>query len=42
MPPVKLVIPGEWWDISLYRGKLHLFGRDGVVRTIDWHQLIDD
>ncbi len=41
MPPVKMIIPGEWWDSYIYRAKLHLFGRDGDVRTVDWQQLVD-
>ena len=41
MRPVKLVIPGEWWDSLIYAGHLFLFGRDGTVRVIEWNRLID-
>jgi hypothetical protein len=42
MVPLVLFIPGEWWDSYIYRGKLHLFSREGDVVTIDWAKLISD
>lgn len=39
---MKLTIPGHWWDSYLYRGKLHLFARDGEARTIDWQRLVEE
>ena len=42
MPPLKLVIPGRYWDSQIYRGKLHLFGMDGDILTLDWDRLIED
>ena len=42
MPPLKLIIPGRYWDSQIYRGKLHLFGMDGDILTLDWDRLIED
>ena len=42
MSPVKLTIPGRYWDSQIYRGRLHLFGMDGDILTLDWNRLIDD
>lgn len=41
MSPVKLVIFGEYWDSYLYRGRLHLFGLDSSLLTLDWNQLVE-
>src|SRR5436309_920018 len=41
MSPVKLIIQGEYWDSYLYRGRLHLFGLDSSLLTVDWNQLVD-
>src|ERR1035437_6129655 len=41
MSPVKLVIFGEYWDSYLYRGRLHLFGLDSSLLTLDWNQLAE-
>ncbi|PKQ29527.1 MAG: hypothetical protein CVT60_04950 [Actinobacteria bacterium HGW-Actinobacteria-10] len=40
MPPVKLTIPGEYWDSYIYAGRLYLFERGGSLRTVDWDRLI--
>jgi hypothetical protein len=40
MPPLKLVIPGRYWDSQIYKGRLYLFSRDGDILTIDWDRLI--
>jgi hypothetical protein len=40
MQPLKLTIPGRYWDSQLYAGRLYLFERDGTLRTINWDQLI--
>jgi len=29
MQPVKIAIPGQFWDSQIYRGKLYLFERTG-------------
>ena len=40
MPPLKLTIPGRYWDSQIYRGRLHLFGMEGDILTLDWDALI--
>src|SRR5207249_4327200 len=40
MQPLKLVIPGQYWDSQIYAGRLYLFERDGSLRTINWDRLI--
>ena len=42
MPPLKLIIPGRYWDSQIYRGRLHLFGMDGDILTLDWDRLIEN
>lgn len=41
MPPLKLIIPGRYWDSQIYRGRLHLFGMDGELLTLDWDRLVE-
>ena len=40
VPPLKLTIPGRYWDSQICRGRLHLFGMEGDVLTLDWDALI--
>ena len=40
MRPVRLLIPGEYWDSLIYKGLLFLFGRDGTIKTVDWDGLV--
>jgi hypothetical protein len=40
MRPVRLTIPGCFWDSFIYKGRLYLFERDGAIRTLDWDALI--
>ncbi len=42
MQPVKLTIPGKYWDSQIYAGRLYLFGRDGEISTLDWEHLITE
>ena len=42
MSPLKLIIPGRYWDSQIYRGRLHLFGMDGEILTLDWDELIEN
>ena len=42
MSPLKLIVPGRYWDSQIYRGRLHLFGMDGDILTLDWDRLIED
>lgn len=40
MQPLKIIIPGEYWDSYIYKGRLYLFGIDGNIITLDWDKLI--
>jgi hypothetical protein len=40
MRPVKLTIPGRYWDSQIYEGRLYLFTIDGSILTINWDYLI--
>lgn len=31
MSPLKLIIPGRYWDSQVYRGRIYPFGRDGEI-----------
>jgi hypothetical protein len=39
--PLRLIIPGRFWDSLIYAGRLYLFGLDGKVLTLDWDRLIE-
>jgi len=39
--PIKITIPGTYWDSQIYKGSLYLFDRSGSIRTINWDALID-
>lgn len=41
MQPVKITIPGKFWDTQIYRGKLLLFSQAAAIQTIEWDRLID-
>lgn len=41
MRPVRLVVPGSYWDSLIYAGRLYLFDLTGAVLTLDWDRLID-
>lgn len=36
MQPIRIVIPGEFWDSYVYRGRLYLWRLDGSVSVVDW------
>lgn len=40
MQPLKISIPGAYWDSHVYSGRLFLFGADGDLCTLDWGRLI--
>ncbi|HUA66501.1 MAG TPA: hypothetical protein VME24_11675 [Alphaproteobacteria bacterium] len=40
IPPLRLILEGQFWDSHLYMGTLYLFTRDGVVHLIDWDRLV--
>lgn len=42
MQPLKIALPGQFWDSQIYRGKLYLFGRDGDLVVVNWDALLDD
>ncbi|MBF0552212.1 MAG: hypothetical protein HQK60_16960 [Deltaproteobacteria bacterium] len=39
MQPIKLTIPGEYWDSQISSGRLYLFGLSGDITTLDWDRL---
>jgi hypothetical protein len=41
MQPVKLVIPGQFWDTQIYAGRLYAFTEDGAVVTVNWDRLVE-
>jgi hypothetical protein len=40
MQPLKMIIPGRYWDSFIYKGRLYLFGVDGAIRSIAWSDFI--
>ncbi len=38
---LRMTIPGDYWDVQLYRGKLYLWTMEGSVVTLDWGKLVD-
>lgn len=40
MQPLKLIVPGEYWDSYVYAGRLFLFGARGNIRTLNWDALV--
>jgi hypothetical protein len=40
MRPLRLSVPGQFWDSLLYRGRLYLMRLDGVAEVIDWHKAV--
>lgn len=40
MQPLKLVIPGRFWDSLLYSGRLYLFTTRGELVVVNWDQLV--
>ncbi len=41
MQALKVIIPGDYWDAQIYRGRLHLWTMSGGITTIHWDCLID-
>ena len=41
LAPIKLVIPGRYFDCQIYRGKLYLWTMDGSVQVYNWNKLIN-
>ena len=42
MQPLKMIIPGKYWDSQIYSGRLYLFGQSGDIHTLDWDRLISE
>lgn len=42
MQPIKVIIPGHYWDSFIYDGNLYLWKIDGSIRTIEWDALISN
>lgn len=40
MQPLKIIIPGNYWDSFIYEGRLYIFGLEGSIQSIDWNNLI--
>lgn len=41
MQPLKLIIPGAYFDTQLYMGRLYAWRTDGSIATYDWNRLIE-
>ncbi len=41
MQPLILSIPGDFWDVQIYRGRLYLWHYNGRLSVYDWERLID-
>lgn len=41
MQPVRLTIPGDFWDSQIYRGRLYLTAMDGSLFVYDWDALVE-
>lgn len=41
LAPLKIIVPGSYFDCQIYRGKLYLWTMDGSVRVYDWNRLIN-
>lgn len=40
LKPVRVTIPGKFWDSQLYSGLLYLFRRDGALTLLNWENLV--
>lgn len=40
MRPLRMIIPGEYWDSQIYAGRLYLFRSDGALVTLNWDKLL--
>lgn len=41
MQPVRITIPGSYWDCQLYSGHLYLFTDNKALRVIAWDRLLE-
>ena len=42
MQPLRIILPGDYWDTQIYQGRLYIFGFDGSITTYDWDRLIEE
>lgn len=40
MHPLKITLPGDYWDCWLYRGRLYLWTMDGTLVVLNWDHII--
>lgn len=40
MQPLRMTIPGKYWDSFIYKGRLYLFGINGDIRSVAWGDFI--
>lgn len=41
IPPLKIIIKGQYYDCQIYRGKLYLWTLNGDIEIYDWNKLIN-
>ena len=41
MRPLILSIPGDFWDVQIYKGRLYLWHYDGRLSVYNWERLIE-
>jgi hypothetical protein len=41
MQPLKIVIPGNFWDVQIYRDRLHLWDMEGNLSTYNWEESLE-
>ena len=41
MQALSVIIPGDYWDVQIYRGRLHLWTMSGELTTVQWDDLIN-
>lgn len=39
--PVRIIIPGNYYDCQIYRGRLYLWTINGAVQIYDWNKLLN-
>lgn len=42
MQPLRIIIPGGYWDSQIYAGRLYLFEDEGSIRTLNWDQIVEE
>jgi hypothetical protein len=41
MQPLKIVIPGNFWDVQIYRDRLYLWDMEGSLSTYNWEESLE-